>query len=355
MSSPDFDYERFFELSPDPLCIAGFDGYFKKINPAVSKLLGYTLEELYAQPINSFVHPDDRTRTSQVREELKKSKPLNHFENRYITKSGEVVWLSWTSLPVDTDGLVFAIAKDVTHKVKLEKERNVLLANLTKLNQELKQINYTTSHDLRSPVNNLLSLFKLLDISKITDPKTIQLINYLKQTGDKLRQTLNNYVDVLTEKDSMYARVEEVDLDSSLRDVRDSIGSLLKTSKASIHADFSGAGSVRFNKAYMDSVFLNLITNAIKYARPDSTPSISISSKKEQGVCQLIVSDNGQGFDMEKVQERVFGLGQNFHTSPDSKGVGLYLVHHHITSMGGKINLESNVNEGAKFTISFPG
>lgn len=354
MSSDEFDYGRFFDLSPDLLCIAGFDGYFKKINPAVSKLLGYSMEELYARPINSFVHPDDQSITSQVREELTKAKPLNHFENRYITKGGEVVWLSWTSLPVNSDRLVFAIAKDVTHKKRLEEERNLLLANLAKLNQELKQVNYTTSHDLRSPVNNLLSLFKLIDITKITDQRTVQLIDYLKHTGEKLRQTLNSYVDLLTEKDNSYAAVEEVDLNSCLHEVLDSLRSFITTSKASIHIDFSEAQTIMFNCAYMESVFLNLITNAIKYARPDSTPVITISTEKGGGVVRLIVSDNGQGFDMEKVQDRVFGFHQHFHHTPDSKGVGLYLVHYHITSLGGKVHLESKVNEGATFTFSFP-
>src|SRR5207247_2022497 len=137
-----YKLETFFELSPDLLCIAGFDGYFKRINPAVSKLLGYTNEELYSKPINEFVYRDDMDITSKVREELTKSNPLFNFENRYLTKSGEIVWLSWTSLPVDSDKLIFAIAKNITHKKKLEEERNLLLANLTKINKDLKQLAY---------------------------------------------------------------------------------------------------------------------------------------------------------------------------------------------------------------------
>lgn len=86
MNNPDFRYELFFELSPDLLCIAGYDGYFKKINPAVSKLLGYTMEELYSRPINDFVHCTDKRSTQQVREQLIKSKPLFNFENRYVKK-----------------------------------------------------------------------------------------------------------------------------------------------------------------------------------------------------------------------------------------------------------------------------
>src|SRR4051812_24270434 len=97
MIDADFKYELFFELSADLLCIAGYDGYFKKVNPAVSNLLGYTMEELHARPINDFVYEEDKEKTSVVRHELTKAKPLRNFENRYVTKSGEIVWLSWTS------------------------------------------------------------------------------------------------------------------------------------------------------------------------------------------------------------------------------------------------------------------
>ncbi|RYD88760.1 MAG: PAS domain S-box protein, partial [Sphingobacteriales bacterium] len=112
--------EYLFDLSPDLLCIAGYDGYFKKINPAVSKTLGYTNEELFARPINSFVHPDDQEITSKNRQRIREDNPLINFENRYLTKSGETVWLSWTSMPIKRDQMVFAIAKIINHKKKIE-------------------------------------------------------------------------------------------------------------------------------------------------------------------------------------------------------------------------------------------
>lgn len=115
-----FDLEYFFEVTPDLLCIAGFDGYFKKINPAVSKTLGYTDEELFAAPINSFVHPDDQDTTKSKRTLLSEGKSLLNFENRYLTKDGATVWLSWTSVPIMRDSLVFAIAKDITYRKQLE-------------------------------------------------------------------------------------------------------------------------------------------------------------------------------------------------------------------------------------------
>jgi len=115
-----FDLEYFFQLSPDLLCIAGYDGYFKKINPAVSKTLGYTDEELFAAPIDSFIHPADQERTKQKRDELRRGEALLRFENRYLAKDGSAVWLSWTSVQIERDKLVFAIAKDITYKKQFE-------------------------------------------------------------------------------------------------------------------------------------------------------------------------------------------------------------------------------------------
>lgn len=351
MSDTNFKYELLFDLSPDLLCIAGYDGYFKKINHAVSNLLGYTMEELYARPINDFVYHEDKETTARVRNELTKSKPLLNFENRYVTKSGKIVWLSWTSLPVESERLIFAIAKNITHKKRQEAERNALLANLTKVNKDLKQLTYTTSHDIRSPVSGFLSLINLIDVSKINDPQTLELIEVIKLAGKNLKQTLNNYVDSLSIKHTI--EEEDLQFNEALDNVLLSIASLIQVSKATIQSDFSQQKTIRFNKGYLESIFLNLITNSIKYARPENPPMISISSEKVNGVTQLIVADNGMGFDMEKVNDKIFGLHQKFYDHADSKGIGLYLVHTHVTSLGGSINVESKINEGTRFIISF--
>lgn len=346
-------FELFFELSPDLLCIAGFDGFFKKINPAVSALLGYTAEELLSKPINEFVYTKDKDVTAKVRYELTKGKPLFNFENRYVTKSGEIVWLSWTSMNIDNDQLVFAIAKNITQKKRLEEERNLLLTNMTKANKELKELTYTASHDLRAPVNNLLSVFSFLDVSKINDEETLEFINILKAASESLKQTLNDYVDILSQKESMNVPIDELQLNEVLNAVLESINSLIKNSKATININFYELEKVKFNKAYLHSIFLNLITNSVKYARTDCLPVITIYSRKLNGVSQLIVEDNCLGFDMEKVKDKIFGLHQKFSQHTDSKGIGLYLVYNHITSLGGSITVESKINEGAKFIISF--
>jgi PAS domain S-box-containing protein len=350
-----YKLDPFFELSPDLLCIAGYDGFFKRINPAVSNVLGYSNKELYSRPINDFIHHEDQEITSRVRSELTKRTPLYNFENRYISKSGEVIWLSWTSFPFEDDQVIFAIAKVITHKKALEEERNLLLANLTRLNGELKQLSYSTSHDLRSPVNNMLSVFELLDTSRISDEETLEFIDMLKLAGKNLSETVNQYIDTLVKKELLDTHSEVLDLNEVFQRALKSIQSLVHISRATVEVDFSEQQKIEFNKGPLESIFLNLLTNAIKYARPDTPPKITIRSSVSNGRSQLIFSDNGLGFDMDSVKDRIFGLHQKFHNHPDSKGIGLYLIHNHITNAGGTIDVESKVNEGTTFTITFKG
>lgn len=177
----------------------------------------------------------------------------------------------------------------------------------------------------------------------------------LKESTENLKGTLDNYVDRLDQKNILNIHAGEVDLHECLDEVLRSLRSLIFNSKAKIHIDFSACKSVKFDKTYLESVFLNLLTNSVKYAKPDHVPVISISSKIENGIKQLIFADEGQGFDMDKVKDRIFGFNQKFHDHADSKGIGLYLVYNHIISLGGKIAIESKINEGARFTISFKG
>jgi PAS domain S-box-containing protein len=112
--------DRFFTLSLDMLCIAGFDGYFKRLNPAWERTLGFTIEEMLAEPFVSFVHPDDQERTGAEAQRLSVGAQVVTFENRYRCKDGSYKWLQWTAIPFVSSQSIYAAAREITARKQTE-------------------------------------------------------------------------------------------------------------------------------------------------------------------------------------------------------------------------------------------
>lgn len=143
---------RHFDLSLDMICIAGFDGRFKRVNPAFERCLGYRPDELAGRPFLEFVHPEDREMTEQEAAAIPDGNGTVQFRNRYLDKTGEVHWLEWMSAPLPGEGLIYAVARDVTDRVALEGELERLsqhdsltgLFNRRRFEEELRrQLAYT--------------------------------------------------------------------------------------------------------------------------------------------------------------------------------------------------------------------
>lgn len=109
--------EHFFRLSIDLLCVAGLDGYFKRLNPAWETTLGFSIEELRSRPMIEFIHPDDRAATRELAVQLLRGEPVVRFENRYICKDGSCRWIAWTCSAVRSrDPHLYAAGRDVTEQ-----------------------------------------------------------------------------------------------------------------------------------------------------------------------------------------------------------------------------------------------
>lgn len=117
---------RFFDLSHDMICVAGFDGYFKRVNPAFERILGYSQRELLGRPFAEFVHPDDQERTAAEAAAIGTGAGTVQFQNRYLDKQGDVHWIEWASVGVPEDNLIYAVARDVTDRKLLEQELELL-------------------------------------------------------------------------------------------------------------------------------------------------------------------------------------------------------------------------------------
>ena len=169
-----------------------------------------------------------------------------------------------------------------------------------------------------------------------------------------INDTLNDLIKVLIIKENPQWDTEQVLFQEVLDKVKTSIYMKLTNMVVTVKADFAEAASVVFSNAYMESIFLNLITNSLRYAHPQRYPIITIKTfKQADGTTKLVYTDNGIGMNIERVKNKIFGLYQRFHNNPDGKGMGLYLIHSQITTLGGKIDVESEEGVGTTFTVTF--
>jgi K+-sensing histidine kinase KdpD len=132
-----------------------------------------------------------------------------------------------------------------------------------------------------------------------------------------------------------------------------SISTQITATEAEVTYNFSECSIIEYPKVYLESIMLNLLTNAIKYRSPDRVPQIYFETRNNNGKTMLICQDNGLGINMEQNGHKLFGLHKTFHRNPDARGVGLFITKNQIEAMGGSIFAQSEVNKGTTFTIIF--
>ncbi len=132
--------DAFFTVSLDLLCQLGFDGYFRALNPAWERTLGFTREELMARPFVEWVHPDDRERTLEQNRLVRAGGKARGFENRYLRRDGSYVWLHWNAAPLESAGVIYSVARDITEQKAHAIERDRLVAELQQALAEVRQL-----------------------------------------------------------------------------------------------------------------------------------------------------------------------------------------------------------------------
>jgi signal transduction histidine kinase len=168
-----------------------------------------------------------------------------------------------------------------------------------------------------------------------------------------LSETMNELMDTLKARTQQQPELTEIRFKEVLDKVVQSLEGELIANQASVTFDFNEAPSIRYAKPYLESIFQNLLTNAIKYRSPERKPEIHFKSSTIDDRLELSVSDNGQGIDLDRFGDKVFGLHKTFHDHQEARGVGLFLIKTQIESMGGTISIESKVDKGTIFTIRF--
>lgn len=355
------DRDRLFNLSLDMLCIAGFDGYFRQINPAWTTSLGWSQSELLRSPWITFVHPDDREATEAAGRRLLAGTPVSGFENRYRCKDGSFRTLAWNSFSLVEEQRIFAVVRDLT-EVRRTDER---LHHADKMNA-IGQLAGGVAHDFNNQLGAIMGYAEML-LRRVDDPDqrryTERIITAVRRSSDLTGKLLafarkGQYLNVPVDVHVIIA--ETVDILSRSVDRRIRIEQILTARSAVVSGDPSQLQNALLNlglnarDAMPEGGLLRYVTDEVQLSREDL-----VRLGFEQGGCSagsylsLQVADTGCGMD-ESVQAHLF---EPFFTTKDpgrGTGMGLAAVYGTVRNHHGAISVHSEAGHGTVFHLLLP-
>jgi two-component system, sensor histidine kinase and response regulator len=364
------DLDRFFQLSLDLFCIATFDGYFVRVNPAWQTVLGFSEEEMRASPFMDFVHPDDKEETVKAFSVVTSGERVIGFENRYRAKDGSYKRLQWTSSPFIHQGLTYAVARDVTDRRAAEEALQQNAERLSQLVKELEVARHRAeqatvakgeflanmSHEIRTPMNAIIGMTDLTLQTRLT-PQQREYVKTARESAESLMTIIDDILDVSkiearrltldrtpfrfrdTVEDSvklLAPRADQKDLDLSCRIAPDVPDALV-----------GDGGRLR-------QIILNLVGNAIKFTDAGEVGvNVSVDQRGANDVrLRFTVRDTGIGIPEEK-QWEIFGAFVQADASTTRRyggtGLGLTISTQLVEMMDGRMWLDSEPGKGSQF------
>lgn len=322
----------------------------------------YGVEKKNTPDVNAFVdkvHPDDRERIIKVWSALAANTQDPRMEYKVCFEDGSIrhISASWV-ISYDAFGVAnraTGYVQDITERVLAEEEKSAISSELIQRNQVLEEFSYSVSHNLRSPLANILGLCDMIE-RKLKDGKLdIAPVKMLTESSRRLDSILRDLNTLLNYDKKLNVLKTPLDLDDVARETWEIYRDKCEFLGGRFNWDFSGVGQVHLVKPYMDNIFQNMLSNSLKYARPGIAPDIQFKGSLKNGILQLEFSDNGLGIDLEANRSKLFGLYQRFNPkAAEGNGLGLYLIRLQVEKMKGKIDVQSALNTGTTFTITIP-
>lgn len=360
------DSERFFDLSLDKMCVAGFDGFFKRLNPAWEQSLGYSRQELMARPFADFVHPDDVAKTDSETQQNAQGNNTESFENRYLCKDGTYKWLAWRAKAVPEEQLIYAAARDITEQKKADQVLQAAMIQLERSNRELQDFASIASHDLQEPLRAIQAFGDRLQTrhGASLNEEARDYLSRIQNAAGRMRSLIQ---DLLT-----YSRVatktrpfSSVNLATTVQGIMADLAIRLEDTGGRV--EIGDLPAIEADAMQMRQLFQNLIDNGLKFHRDGQLPIVRIYVRPEEEqaspeaweegepLVHIVVQDNGIGFD-EKFVDRIFSPFERLHNQRKygGTGIGLAICRKIAERHGGGISVRSTPGQGSEFSIALP-
>lgn len=355
--------DHLFALTTDLIGVAGFDGHFRRVNPAWTTTLGWTAEEVTASPWLHFVHPDDVERTIAAAQTLFSGANVSYFQNRYRTKDGAYRWLDWAAVPFVTQELIYCIARDVTDAKAAEEARATLEKRLIVADRMVSvgTLASGVAHEINNPLSYVMANLGLVldEIRALSGGSTSGRMKELEELAllalegaERVRKIVRGLktfsrVDQELRVVMELAPTLELAINMSFNEIRH---------RARLVKDYGTTPLVEADDARLGQVFVNLLVNAAQAIPAGNAErnEIRISTfTGPQGQAVIEIRDTGPGIP-EELRARIF---EPFFTTKGvgvGTGLGLSICHNIITGMGGEISVVSEPGHGAAFRVALP-
>jgi signal transduction histidine kinase len=277
-------------------------------------------------------------------EELAAQHDALSFQNKQLFEAQKIIETQNLEIQRKNDELEREIEKRTQELQHTNRE-------LVVHNNQLEQFAFIVAHNLRSPLARILGLANVVELSQTLEDKDAALKKIVTSTQD-LDQVIRD-LNLILNIQKHTSNLVSVDLTAAFKRVIKMLEKEIDETRALVIKDFSSADKVYAVAPYVESILYNLLSNAIKYRDPTRIPIITLTTEVEPEFVCLVISDNGLGINLGKYKQNMFTLYKRFHTHMEGKGLGLYLVKTQITALGGKIDVESELDKGTIFKVYF--
>lgn len=301
------------------------------------------------------VHPNDREEYYfNIKQHFEGKTPYYETYHRILCNN-RYKWIldKGKVISRDKDGKPLRIVgthTDVTLLKENERKAYETLQIVSNQNNKLSNFAHIVSHNLRNHTGNLSLLIKMKEEGEFD---VEEAFGYIKSVSVELNETIHNLMELVKIQNIEEVVSEDLNLHHALLKVLTVISEEITKNEVTVVNLIPNDLKVNCNPAFLESIMLNLTTNAIKYSDEKRKVSIEYFITDEPDFTILNVKDNGLGIDLERYKDDVFGLYKTFHRKENSNGIGLYITKNQIESMNGKIEVESKVNEGSTFKVYF--